>query len=354
MPENIFRPLARTFGNTTLRVEYSDITALEVDVVVSSDDTDLSMGGGVSQALLRMGGQEVWYESRKRVPVELGNIAITTAGHLKAKQIFHAAVLNRNKPSLTTIDLIRKVTKKCLTICNELGYRSIAFPALATGAARLSPERSSVAMLLEIAAHVNQPTSTGSITIAIYPRAGLPQSVLPNFYAQVSDFLEIIQRVNTMTGALENLETVYRALNLNTDAESIAFSRKDIKRRRMTWEQEILERDPEDFRQENVWRNYRTEIEPDLRRITALSKRKEELDEIVAQRGEIPNPEKLESEYKEHRSNMLRVMIAIRKKNVTDLELEKAIRGFSVEINRQLEYEQQEIDRMESELRDLK
>jgi len=111
MPENTFRPLARVLGNTTLRVEYSDITALEIDVVVSSDDTDLSMGGGVSRALLRMGGQEVWNESRKRVPVELGNIAITTAGHLKAKQIFHAAVLDRSKPYLTTIDLIRKVTK---------------------------------------------------------------------------------------------------------------------------------------------------------------------------------------------------------------------------------------------------
>ena len=47
-------------------------------------------------------------------------------------------------------------------------------------------------------------------------------------------------------------------------------------------------------------------------------------------------------------------MIAIRRKNVTDLELEKAIRGFSVEINRQLEYEQQEITRMEIELQELK
>jgi hypothetical protein len=143
-------------------------------------------------------------------------------------------------------------------------------------------------------------------------------------------------------------------LNLNSDAEAIAFSREDIKRRRMTWEKEILERDPEDFRQENVWRNYHTEIEPDLRRITALSKRKEELDEIVAQSGEVPDPEKLESEYKKHRSDTLRVMIAIRGKNVTDLELEKAIRGFSVEINRQLEYEQKEITRMETELRELK
>jgi O-acetyl-ADP-ribose deacetylase (regulator of RNase III) len=354
MAENTFRPLTYVLGNTTLRVEYSDITALGVDVLVSSDDTNLSMGGGVSEALLRMGGQEVWRESRKWVPVGLGNIAITTAGHLKAKQIFHAAVLDRRKPYLTTIDLIRKVTKKCLSVCNELGFGSIAFPALATGAAGLSPERSAVAMLLEMATHFNQSTSINSITIALYPRPGLPRNVLPNFYAQVTDFLEIIQRMDSMTKALDNLEGIYRALNLNTAAESTAFSREDIQRHREIWEREILEREPGDIRHENIWNEYRREIEPDLRRLTSLSKRKEELDEIVAQHGEIPNLEKLEREYKEHRGATLRAMIIHRKKNITDFELQKTIRGFSVEINRQIEYEQQEISRLETELQELK
>jgi O-acetyl-ADP-ribose deacetylase (regulator of RNase III) len=353
MSKDIFRPLACVIGNSTLRVEYSDLTTLSADVIVSSDDIDLSMGGGVSDALLRVGGEEVWHETRQWAPLKLGYIAITTAGHLNSKHIFHAAVLDYSKPHLTTIDLIRKVTKKCLVVCNELGFQSIVFPALATGAARLSPERSAVAMLIEMAAHLSQPTSINQITIALYSRVGLARNVLPPFYTQVSDFLEMTQRLNSVTATLDNLERVYRALSLDKEAESSAFYRDDLRRRRAAWEQEVLQQEPGDFR-EGMRREYRKEIEPDLQEIASLGKRKEELEEIVAKRGNSQIWEKLESEYKEYRGAALREMITIRKKNITDLELEQANRGFSVEINRQLEYQRQEINRLEAELQGLK
>jgi O-acetyl-ADP-ribose deacetylase (regulator of RNase III) len=313
MSEEVFRPLVCVIGNSTLRVEYSDLTTLKAEVLVSSDDIDLSMGGGVSDALLRVGGEEVWRETRQWAPLKLGDIAITTAGHLNAKHIFHAAVLDYSKPHLTTIDLIRKVTKKCLVVCNELGFQSIAFPALATGAARLSPERSAVAMLIEMAAHLNQPTSLNQITIALYARANLSRNVLPQFYAQVSDFLEMTQRLNSVTAALDNLEKLYRALNLDKAAESSAFYRDDLRRRRSAWEQEVLQQEPGNFR-EGMGRKYRKEIETDLQEISLLGKRREELEEIVAKRGSTQTWERLESEYKEYRSAALREMITIRKK----------------------------------------
>lgn len=352
MSKDIFRPLASVIGNSTLRVEYSDLTVLSADVLVSSDDVDLSMSGGVSDALLRAGGEEVWREARRWAPIELGNVAITTAGHLNAKHIFHAAVLDYGRTYLTTIDLIRKVTKKCLMLCDQLGYRSIAFPALATGAAGLSPERSAVAMLIEVVAHLNHPTNVKFVTIALYARFGLDKSVLPQFYSQVSDFLEMTQRLDNVTSALDNLERVYRGLSLDNAADSIKFSREDIRQRRASWEREILQQEPEDLAQKNVWRRYRQEIEPDLQRISSLNKRKEELDQIIAKRENAQTWEQLEHDYKEYRSKALREMIILRKRNITDLELEQA-RGFSVEINRQLEYERQELKRLEAELNSL-
>lgn len=353
MSKDIFRPLASVIGNSTLRVEYSDLTILSADVLVSSDDVDLSMGGGASDALLRAGGEEVWREARRWAPIELGNVAITTAGRLNAKHIFHAAVLDYGRIHLTTIDLIRKVTKKCLMLCDQLGYQSIAFPALATGAAGLSPERSAVAMMLEIVAHLNHPTNVKFVTIALYPRFGLDKSVLPQFYSQVSDFLEMAQRLANVTSALDNLERVYRSLSIDNAADSIMFSREDIRRKRASWEREILQQEPQDLAQESLWRRYHQEIEPDLQRISSLNKGKEELDQIIARRGNAQTWEQLAHDYKEYRSKALQEMIILRRRNITDLELEQA-RGFSVEINRKLEYERQELNRLDTELQELK
>ena len=174
-------------GHSTLRVDYCDITTLNVDVMVSSDDIDLSMGGGVSQALLRAGGEPVRREAQSQAPIPLGDIAVTTAGRLRAKRIFHAAVLDYARRELTTIDLIRRVTNRCLELCDEMGFQSIAFPALAIGAARFSPERSAVAMLIETASHLTSKTTLRTVILALYPRPGLPSDILPRFYSQVQE-----------------------------------------------------------------------------------------------------------------------------------------------------------------------
>ncbi len=154
MSDDSLCPLELAIGNSTLCIRYCDITGCPVDVIVSSDDVHLSMAGGVSGAILKTGGEEVWAEAHTWAPLELGGIAITTAGKLPAKRIFHAAVLDYYTPNVTTIELIQAVTKKCLTVCHELGFESIAFPALGTGAASASPVRSATAMLLEMGAVV--------------------------------------------------------------------------------------------------------------------------------------------------------------------------------------------------------
>ena len=45
MPEAQFPPLECVIGNSTLRVEYCDITTLNVDVIVSSDDINRKDSG---------------------------------------------------------------------------------------------------------------------------------------------------------------------------------------------------------------------------------------------------------------------------------------------------------------------
>ena len=182
-------PVECIINKSKLRIEYCDITRLTVDVMVSSDDIRLSMGGGVSRAILRAGGESIWQEAQARIPVKLGDIAITTAGRIRAKQIFHAAVIDYSRRYLTNIDLIQEVTRKCLKVSDSLGFRSIAFPALATGAARLSPEESAIAMITEIGYHLSSATNIETVILALYTRSDLPSNVISRFHERVMEFL---------------------------------------------------------------------------------------------------------------------------------------------------------------------
>ena len=129
-------------GRSTLRLVYGSILRLDVDVLVSPDDVNLSMGDGVSHVLMRAGGERVHNAARQAGPIGLGEIAATTGGRLKARKIFHAAVMDYSQPVPTTGEVVRAVTSRCLAMCDKLRCTSIAFPALAMGVGGLSPEES--------------------------------------------------------------------------------------------------------------------------------------------------------------------------------------------------------------------
>jgi O-acetyl-ADP-ribose deacetylase (regulator of RNase III) len=77
-----------------VRIYQGDITNLVTDVIVSSDDTYLKMSGTLSWRIREVGGDEIYREARNLVPLSLGNIAVTTAGKLQAKKIFHGVVID--------------------------------------------------------------------------------------------------------------------------------------------------------------------------------------------------------------------------------------------------------------------
>jgi O-acetyl-ADP-ribose deacetylase (regulator of RNase III) len=89
------------------------------------------MGGGVAGAIKRAGGQEIETEAVSKEPIAVGEAVVTGAGRLKAKYIIHAAVMGQD---LTTdADKIRQTTRNSLIKADELGIKSLAFPALGTG-----------------------------------------------------------------------------------------------------------------------------------------------------------------------------------------------------------------------------
>src|SRR5687767_6095446 len=124
--------------NSTITLRFGDITESEADVLVSSDDFMLTRGGGVSRAISHAAGQQLAAHGRKLVPSELGDVLVTTAGGLGAKYIFHAVTIGDERGRLPPEAIVHQATQRAMDLLPLLGCRSIAFPSIGAGEARIS------------------------------------------------------------------------------------------------------------------------------------------------------------------------------------------------------------------------
>lgn len=139
--------MERKMGRTIISTQLGDITDLEVEAVVNAANSTLRMGGGVAGAIKSKGGQAIEDEAVKKGPIPVGEAAVTGAGKLKAKYVIHAAVMG---PDLKTDGgNIHRATRNALIRAQELGIKSLAFPALGTGVGGFPYDECARAMLRE-------------------------------------------------------------------------------------------------------------------------------------------------------------------------------------------------------------
>jgi O-acetyl-ADP-ribose deacetylase (regulator of RNase III) len=114
-----------------LEVREGDIAAIEADAVANAANDRLWMGAGVAGALKRAGGEEIEREAMALGPIPLGTAVATGAGALPARFVLHGAVMGQDLR--TSADLVRRTTRACLALADELGCASLALPAFGTG-----------------------------------------------------------------------------------------------------------------------------------------------------------------------------------------------------------------------------
>jgi O-acetyl-ADP-ribose deacetylase len=149
-----------------LEVVEGDIAALDVDAVANAANDHLWMGAGVAGALKGAGGDEIEREAVAKGPIPLGTAVETGAGRLKAKHVLHAAVMGQDLR--TSADLVRRATKSCLELADELGARSLALPAFGTGVGGIPVAECAAAMLGVI--HAYEPRTLERVVVAVYGR----------------------------------------------------------------------------------------------------------------------------------------------------------------------------------------
>jgi O-acetyl-ADP-ribose deacetylase len=148
----------------SLEVVDGDITALEVDAVANAANDALWMGAGVAGAIKRAGGEEIEREAVAKGPIEIGDAVATGAGRLSARWVVHGAVMGQDLR--TNADLVRRTTRRCLEVADELGARSLALPAFGTGVGRFPLPECAEIMVSETAAF--EPQSLDRVLFAVF------------------------------------------------------------------------------------------------------------------------------------------------------------------------------------------
>ena len=199
-------------NNSIFRVSYGDITKLKVDAIVSSDDNYLSMSGGVSRAILKSGGQEIRKDANKKIPVNIGDVAVTTAGDLLAKYVLHAITIDYTNMVFASEDTIKSATLRCLQLADLLKATTIAFPALGTGSAGFPLQKAAEVMTKTIAEYLLGKTSIELVILSLHLRVDFNENKINLFYERVAAQMSIYNSSKRLISLLSELKDTANSL----------------------------------------------------------------------------------------------------------------------------------------------
>jgi O-acetyl-ADP-ribose deacetylase (regulator of RNase III) len=127
-----------SISGRTLEFVLGDITQQDVDAIVNAANSRLAGGGGVDGAIHRAAGPTIMQETAQRYPngCPTGSAVITAAGNLRAKYVIHAVGPVWNGGNRGEAALLASAYRTSLELAATHDCRSIALPALSTGAYR--------------------------------------------------------------------------------------------------------------------------------------------------------------------------------------------------------------------------
>lgn len=132
---------AATRSGSRITAIEGDITRLSVDAVVNAANESLQGGGGVDGAIHRAAGPELLEHCRSLDGCPTGEARITPGYRMAARHIVHTVGPVWQGGDAGEDALLAACYRNSLDLAAENGARTIAFPAISTGAYGFPRER---------------------------------------------------------------------------------------------------------------------------------------------------------------------------------------------------------------------
>ena len=162
------------FLNGRVTVVIGDITRESVDAIVNAANSSLLGGAGVDGAIHRAGGPQILNECREirrtRFPHGLptGEAVMTSGGDLAAPYVIHTVGPVWGRHGGREPELLASCYRNSLALAVEHNLRSIAFPAISTGAYGYPPDAAAAVSSQAIAEFLQRNASLKEVRLIFF------------------------------------------------------------------------------------------------------------------------------------------------------------------------------------------
>lgn len=245
--ENIQQCKEYHINNSIIKIIFGNLLDSQAEVIVNSDDSNITMGGGVSMAIRRKEGTgAIRLDVSKKTPAEIGDVVVSSAGTLPQKNIFHIITIDydgldhSNKFAEISKDdihqyIIGHSIDKCFLLLHAMDMTSIAFPQIGAGVAGIPFKKVAEVMAEAICRNLRRTHKSFNVEIYLYDsfKKMKQWDYLPmfeQFSAQEAIARILNEQANNrlLSDVVINLQTTEVTPDMNKDI-FISYSRKDAK-----------------------------------------------------------------------------------------------------------------------------
>ncbi|MBI4583352.1 MAG: O-acetyl-ADP-ribose deacetylase [Planctomycetes bacterium] len=157
-------------SNTLTRIEIvqGNIVNQQVDAIVNAANTTLLGGGGVDGAIHRAAGPELLAECRSLGGCPTGEARITSGYRLPARHVIHTVGPVYRDGRHREPELLASAYRSSLALAEEYRCRTLAFPAISTGAYGYPKEEAARIATSAVAAWLEEHALPEKVTFVLF------------------------------------------------------------------------------------------------------------------------------------------------------------------------------------------